>query len=622
MKGYRGKNSGDARLLKPLRGPRLLGIILSLLTLTHVLALFPFSLSFSWGAPPPLDRLFPVSLFRAYQKKNCAGVAHESQQVSPTHPWRDWALLLKAECLLQKKFLTPAEHQAALTALAELELHHVNSPLRSEVTELISRADFQAAAHQKNSIELRRLYIERAIERWAREKKLGLITPAHLHTVVEVCTHDQSPRRPISSPSTNCDSLLRPLLAAAPKGGPEESILLKGFRLKSREDLLLPANETFDRLTRSYRDADPDQRQLETALEQFKKGAIEESHAQLEKLLQEFPKSTSRVRALYWLAQIEESQQNIDSARQRRVEILKRSPYTWYGLHAALQLDRTPGEVISSLVPQTTEQDPQLSRSEERTLRRTETLLRKGFTQQAAKEVKLLRTRDPLSSKTLVYWSELAHQAEAHAVAFPLLTELIQRNSPAALSTTVLRRIFPSPSQELWRGIETHSQANQLDPLWVLSLIKQESAFDESALSSVGATGLMQLMPATALEVIPGVTRAEIRTLDRNILAGTRYFSLMLKRYQGSVPHALAAYNAGPAAVDRWLREGRDTGTLEGWIENIPYRETRDYVGSIFRNRWWYHHLLEGKNLSLADLQRFYRASSTSLAASRSTSSQ
>ena len=128
----------------------------------------------------------------------------------------------------------------------------------------------------------------------------------------------------------------------------------------------------------------------------------------------------------------------------------------------------------------------------------------------------------------------------------------------------------------------------------MLSLIKQESAFNPGAGSNVGAVGLMQLMPQTAIEVNADITRADLLGAEVNIQTGARYLKRMLTKFNGNVVLALAAYNAGPAAADRWQKDSpQGRGMLE-FIEGIPYRETREYVGSIIRNYYWYSKRLNG----------------------------
>lgn len=111
------------------------------------------------------------------------------------------------------------------------------------------------------------------------------------------------------------------------------------------------------------------------------------------------------------------------------------------------------------------------------------------------------------------------------------------------------------------------AQRHQLNPTLVAALVRAESAYDPRAISYKGARGLMQLMPATARRF--GVAEHEILVPERNVEAGTRYLRWLLDRFDGDVPRALAAYNAGEGTVDRY-----------GGIP--PYRETRTYVRRIY----------------------------------------
>ncbi len=125
-----------------------------------------------------------------------------------------------------------------------------------------------------------------------------------------------------------------------------------------------------------------------------------------------------------------------------------------------------------------------------------------------------------------------------------------------------------------------------LDAAYVYGLIRQESRFITVARSHVGASGLMQLMPATARWTarrlgLPLAADA-INDPQTNLRLGTHYLKLVLDDFEGSHPLAAAAYNAGPSRSRRW-REGPPVEPA-AWAESIPFDETRDYVKKVLTN--------------------------------------
>jgi len=136
-----------------------------------------------------------------------------------------------------------------------------------------------------------------------------------------------------------------------------------------------------------------------------------------------------------------------------------------------------------------------------------------------------------------------------------------------------------------------------------LALTRQESGFNAAAVSSSGALGLMQLLPATAREVagkmsLPFVQSKLTSDPQYNVALGSQYLSQMLQRFGGSYELALAAYNAGPNRVARWLDTMGDprSGKIDmvDWIEMIPLRETRNYVQRIMEGVGVYRDRLSG----------------------------
>jgi soluble lytic murein transglycosylase len=141
-------------------------------------------------------------------------------------------------------------------------------------------------------------------------------------------------------------------------------------------------------------------------------------------------------------------------------------------------------------------------------------------------------------------------------------------------------------------------------PAWVFGLMRSESAFVVDARSSADARGLMQLLPSTARQV----ARIENLRFNRpedlyqpalNIRLGTRYMAKRLDMYDDRIWIATAAYNAGPAPVQRWLA-ARPSLPADLWIETIPYRETREYVARVLAFATIYDWRLEGDAASVA----------------------
>ncbi len=144
------------------------------------------------------------------------------------------------------------------------------------------------------------------------------------------------------------------------------------------------------------------------------------------------------------------------------------------------------------------------------------------------------------------------------------------------------------------------------DVEWSLihALIRQESVFDRTAVSHAGARGLMQLMPATASETARklGILHNRAWLTSRpshNIKLGSTYLRKMLDRFGGSYPMAIAAYNAGPGRVDKWIKTFGDPRRGEiawiDWLELMPIYETRNYVQRVLEGTYVYRLRLQGK---------------------------
>lgn len=147
---------------------------------------------------------------------------------------------------------------------------------------------------------------------------------------------------------------------------------------------------------------------------------------------------------------------------------------------------------------------------------------------------------------------------------------------------------FPTPHADV---MASYSRQRGLDGAWVYGLIRQESRFIPVARSNAGASGLMQIMPATARWIakkmgVDNFRQSAVTDLDTNIAFGTFYLKHVLDQFDGQAVPATAAYNAGPGRARRW----RDGKPMEGAIyaESIPFNETRDYVQKVLSNAVYY----------------------------------
>jgi len=136
------------------------------------------------------------------------------------------------------------------------------------------------------------------------------------------------------------------------------------------------------------------------------------------------------------------------------------------------------------------------------------------------------------------------------------------------------------------RLVWAHARQDGIDPYLVLGLMRQESTYNAIAVSRVGATGAMQIMPRTGhlLADIDHNTTFTAGDLEDPILSieyGIFYLGLLMERFDGVYPLAVASYNGGPFNVSAWLRGTGNEMPMDAWVEHIPFRETRDYVKKV-----------------------------------------
>lgn len=183
------------------------------------------------------------------------------------------------------------------------------------------------------------------------------------------------------------------------------------------------------------------------------------------------------------------------------------------------------------------------------------------------------------------------------------------------LSKTALRGGLVLPEAG-WPVLSEALESRAVEPALVLAVIRQESEFNEGAVSPAGARGLMQLMPATARGVAAAIRVRYDRSrltedIAYNVRLGTSHLADLLEVFDGSYVLSVAAYNAGEARVRSWMRahgdpRGRRVNVID-WIERIPIDETRNYVQRVLENLQVYRAVLAGGEAQatiVADLNR------------------
>jgi len=151
------------------------------------------------------------------------------------------------------------------------------------------------------------------------------------------------------------------------------------------------------------------------------------------------------------------------------------------------------------------------------------------------------------------------------------------------------RLLYPYAYREI---VDPAASAAGVDPFLLLSLMRAESIYDEDAQSHVGAQGLMQIMPFTAVRLArvmqdTNFELSQLRQPEINIGYSAYYLRMLADYYKGNLILAVAAYNGGPTSVDRWLSNYADL-EMDELVETMSFRETRRYVKSVFKNLNYY----------------------------------
>ena len=172
----------------------------------------------------------------------------------------------------------------------------------------------------------------------------------------------------------------------------------------------------------------------------------------------------------------------------------------------------------------------------------------------------------------------------ALALVRTFLGDVLERGG-ATSAKTFWEVAYPGGYFQVIRGLAANQR---LDGYLITAVIREERSYNLSAVSSAGALGLMQVMPQTGHKIaselgVPGFTRERLFEPCYNIRLGSWYLRQLSEKFGNNLVLVIAAYNAGPEAVSKWMQQGKGKDQDE-FVESIPYTETRNYVKKVLRS--------------------------------------
>jgi len=327
----------------------------------------------------------------------------------------------------------------------------------------------------------------------------------------------------------------------------------------------------------------------------YQEGDFQQATSTFKKIRAVPEKPAGWAQASYWMARaMDHLEQNVRAQALYR-EIAHERPSTLYGQLAHTHLVQPEaGLAFVTLHPASLPGKRAMKLRDHLHYRKAVVLSNLHLFKEALNELTYLTTSFGSDKEAIMDLLALAEKARAFQVGI----QLAVRNFGEELKDVSLPGLVP-----VWRAaypggylpiIQEYAQTG-VDPYLVAGLIREESLYNGRATSPVGALGLMQLMPTTANVVatrlgLPAPRREALFDPHLNIQLGTAYVTRLLRQFKGNLVYTVAAYNAGPKAVQHWISQNGHREPDE-FMELIAYRETRQYVKRVLRSYRLYHRL-------------------------------
>ncbi len=288
-------------------------------------------------------------------------------------------------------------------------------------------------------------------------------------------------------------------------------------------------------------------------------------------------------RALYWLYRTQLKLEEASEAKETLANLQGKYPFSFHSLVAQTAAGKDPGELLAKSSGHSSKrarQDPEVNML----LEQVEILHRFGFDASASTvldwAVAHSRGRG-LEPEVMLYLAELKKEQGDYKSKISILSDVLYQN-PSLISRQTLELYFPKVLFPIFE-----KQSGGMDPYFLLAIARRESAFDANAVSSANAHGLLQVLPKTGRR---WKKRPNLFDPETNIAVGAKYVAELLKKTNGQVHLALAGYNAGPGKLKGWTRSYPTDDPIL-FTDLIPFKETREYVGSVLRNYYWYRRI-------------------------------
>ena len=314
-------------------------------------------------------------------------------------------------------------------------------------------------------------------------------------------------------------------------------------------------------------------------------------------------------RAEYWRARTLLDMGKRDEAEQAFIALFNARPLSYYGQQSLARIEELDQPLSTRLVTLLRDDGPS---SERRNLRlpllpelqqpgalTAMELLMVAEVQPAVEELELVGCFKPDAPDELyLLCASLLQEFGADSPATSIArrrTTRVMSQPPKGQALALWRVVYPRAYRPL---LEDTARKVELPPAFVRAIAREESSFDPSAVSPANAYGLIQLIRPTARTYAgPLGLPSDPDSLKRpeiNLRIGTSFMRSLFDRYQQNFAIVPAAYNAGPGAADKWLRERGDL-PLDEWVETIPYMETRKYTRRVLQSYGVYAWLDEGR---------------------------